>query len=326
MISLNSDPHNVNRNSGVYQFVYFGSGVVGNVFWYFQFKGTDEIHPDDRNLFVTVFLVVCSTGATIYLFLLPMPWEDDKKKNNKEDWDTEEKGPVGPITMLKATMALLITPQYLLLFFLIFYDGLSVTFWAGVYGPSLSFSSGFEDTMDLDALAGLHGIVVHVGCMLGGGAMAVMGQLQLDVRRYLVVLAAFACSLTAYALILLNVPVDAPLGPTDADAWIDPGSIALALTASFLLGLATGLIETQALALLALVYADQASHAFALQKVIYHLSRGLGFAYAGYLNLYWQLGMLLVTGILGVTGFTKVDATHRRMEVAEKKMSEKQKC
>ncbi len=177
------------------------------------------------------------------------------------------------------------------------------------FSPAASFET------DADSLAGLHGIMVHVGCMLGGAAMATTGHLQLSVRRYAIVFAAFGCNVASYVLIILNVPADAPLGVTEEEAFISPSSTGMAMCASFLLGFATGLLETQALALLASVYAGgAASHAFALQKVTYHLSRGTSFAYAGYLNLYWQLGILFMTGVLGVTGFTMVDVAHRKVE------------
>ncbi len=128
----------MNRNSGVYQFVYFGSGLVGSVYWYLQFRDTDEIHPDDRELFVTIFLVLCSVGASFYLLMLPIP----RAEGEGEEEEKEEKVKVeGPLTLLRTTLRLLVTPQFLPLFFLFFYDGLSVTFWAGVYGPSLSFST-----------------------------------------------------------------------------------------------------------------------------------------------------------------------------------------
>ena len=314
MLALNSDPRNVNRNSGIYQFVYFGSGVIGNTYWYFQFRDTDEIRPDDRDLFVTVFLVLCCLGAAMFLAILPMPWAKEEEEEDQKDGG-KAAGVEGPVTMLRTTLGLLVTARFFPLFFLFFYVGLSATFWSGVYGPSLSFSSSFET--DTDSLAGLHGVLVHLGCMAGGGALALLGHLQLGVPRYAVVLVAFGCNLTSYALIVLNVPADAPLGVTDDEAFISPGNAGLALCASFLLGLATGLMETESLALLGSVYAGgRASHAFALQKVIYHGSRGVSFAYAGYLDLYWQLGILLASGMLAVVGFTKVDMAHRRQAAA----------
>ena len=62
-----------------------------------------------------------------------------------------------------------------------------------------------------------------------------------------------------------------------------------------LLGLATGLFETTALGLLSNVFPGrQASHAFSIQKVVYHGIKAASFGYAGYLDLYWQLGILVL--------------------------------
>ncbi len=73
------------------------------------------------------------------------------------------------------------------------------------------------------------------------------------------VLVAVAMHLAAYVLVLINVPADAPLGVTYDDALlIVPSSKAVALTASTLLGLGGGLIDTQTLTMLASVYKHRA--------------------------------------------------------------------
>ncbi len=114
-----------------------------------------------------------------------------------------------------------------------------------------------------------------------------------------------------------------------------------------LLGLATGLFETTALGLLSNVFPGrQTSHAFAIQKVVYHGIKAASFGYAGYLDLYWQLGILVllqktleslnlkvfpisktVSGLVGTAAFVRVDmdcraGRKRRRKVEEDLMSE----
>ncbi len=55
------------------------------------------------------------------------------------------------------------------------------------------------------------------------------------------------------------------------------------------------------------VYAGEASQAFAILKLCHHASQSAAFAYAGYLDLYWQLGILCVSGATALAGFTSVD-------------------
>ncbi len=71
---FSTDPDTVDRNGGIYFFVYFGSGVAGNVYWYFQFKGEEDLHPGERDLFITVLVCLVVAGAAVFLLLLPMPW------------------------------------------------------------------------------------------------------------------------------------------------------------------------------------------------------------------------------------------------------------
>ncbi len=286
----------------IYQFVFFGSGVIGNVYWYYQFKDSNEIHPDTRDLFITVLLVIALAGTAVFLLILPMPWAKEK-----------EKRPEKPFKMLRKSLRLLFTSDLLLLSAFFCYDGLLMTFWTGVYGPSLSFSLSFET--DNNALAGLHGIMAHTGCMLAGGALALLGHVHsLDVPRYVVVAFATLCNFVGFALIVLNVPGDAPLGVTEDEAFIDPGSTGMAISASLLLGIATGLMETQIMALVGSVYTGkETSHAFAVQKVVYHASKGISYGYAGYISLYWQIAILSGFAILGTGFFVKVDLeTNRR--------------
>ena len=96
-----------------------------------------------------------------------------------------------------------------------------MTFWTGVYGPSLSFSLSFET--NTNGLAGLHGIMAHAGCMLAGGALALMAHARLRTPRYVVILVATLCNAVSFVLILLNVPGEAPMGETEDEAFISPG-------------------------------------------------------------------------------------------------------
>ena len=79
-----------------------------------------------------------------------------------------------------------------------------------------------------------------------------------------------------------------------------------------MLGLGTGLTDTQTLTMLGSVYVDRATQAFAIYKICQHSSTGISFAYAGYLNLYWQLAILIVIGMCGMAGFSVVDYRNQR--------------
>ena len=48
--------------------------MAGNVYWYFQFKGEEDLHSGERDLFITVLVCLVVAGEVVFLLLLPMPW------------------------------------------------------------------------------------------------------------------------------------------------------------------------------------------------------------------------------------------------------------
>ena len=55
------------------------AGLLGNTFTYFQFKDSYEIHPEDRDVFIAVLLIITCIGISINLLYLPMPWAAESK-------------------------------------------------------------------------------------------------------------------------------------------------------------------------------------------------------------------------------------------------------
>ncbi len=284
------------------------SGVIGNMYSYFQFKESSEIDPDTRFLFVTVLFVLSCAGTCTLMLLLPMPWVDDREK--KAEGEGSEAA--GTWQMFLNLMRLIATRDMALLMIFFCYSGFMFSFWTGVYGPSLSFSESFEGDQS-NSLSGLHGIFAQAGGMAVGVVMATFGGYIKSVPRYVLVLGAIACHFVSYTVILLNVPEDSPLGETnDVALLVIPSSTGLVIFSSFVMGLGTGMNEIQTLALLGSTYSDRADYAFAVLKLCHHGSMGVGFAYAGYLTLYWQLGILFTFGTLGAVCFTFVDVRSRR--------------
>ena len=71
------------------------------------------------------------------------------------------------------------------------------------------------------ALATISGIFVGVGEILGGGLFGILGRhVTGRLGRWPIVLLGCTVSLGAYCLILLNIPNEAPLGETEASAFL----------------------------------------------------------------------------------------------------------
>ncbi len=60
------------------------------------------------------------------------------------------------------------------------------------------------------------------------------------------------------------------------------------------------------------------TQAFAVYKICQHASSGISFAYSGYIDLFWQLGILSALALAGGAGFAWADLAHRRQSDSDK--------
>ena len=159
----------------------------------------------------------------------------------------------------------------LLLSVTFFYTGLLLSFWSGVYGPSIARTKAFGtaansyngksfiyllliipfslsswttscycrhlnySSMIYQYLLGLHGIFVGVGEIIGGLCFGILGHLLVKYGRDPVVIAGFVSTMVAYFLAFINLPSAAPLGDTTDAAYISSNAY-VAIFTSFLLG------------------------------------------------------------------------------------------
>lgn len=102
-------------------------------------------------------------GFICFFTLLPTPWAKEQLKESMES----------PLHALKSSFALFGTPEMLQLLFYFFYMGMELTFWSGVYGPSLGFTELFENNT---SLPGLHGIFIGLGEIVSGLIFGIFGN------------------------------------------------------------------------------------------------------------------------------------------------------
>lgn len=117
-----------------------------------------------------------------------------------------------PIQALKGSWQLFTTFDMLLLSGMFFYTGLELTFFSGVYGPSIGSTLSFGK--EAKSLVGMHGIFVGLGEFVGGLIFGIFGSYLVKRGRDPVVILGFLIHSTAFFLIFLNLPNSAPLGDT----------------------------------------------------------------------------------------------------------------
>ena len=130
-LTLNSDPGTMTRNSGVFWAMLQMSMLIGNTFVFFAFQGKTDIDKTTRTTVVLVLLSICIVGSLTFFLLRPTPWATDSAATK------------GPGEILISSFKLFVTKEMLLLSVTFFYTGLLLSFWSGVYGPSIANTDAF---------------------------------------------------------------------------------------------------------------------------------------------------------------------------------------
>lgn len=99
------------------------------------------------------------------------------------------------------------------LFLFLPHSGLELSFFSGVYSPSIGFTAAIGESAK--QLVGLSGIFIGVGEVFGGVTFGLMGaRTAKKIGRDPIVILGFIIHIIAFFLIYLNLPNNANLGDT----------------------------------------------------------------------------------------------------------------
>ena len=199
-LAINSDPDTITRNSGIFWALFSSSGMVGNLFAYYQFQGKGTIDTSTRNILGTVLLCAVTLGTILILFLRSTPW---MTKHEKEK---------GAKHVLKESLKLFLTKDMLLLCFMFYYTGIHLNIWIAVYNTCIGFTHAFGD--DRKGLATVSGIFISMGEVIGGTIFVFFGHKAVKRGRSPVLLFGFVLASLAYLLAWINLPDASTLGET----------------------------------------------------------------------------------------------------------------
>ncbi|XP_059609661.1 UNC93-like protein MFSD11 isoform X2 [Phlebotomus argentipes] len=275
----------ISRNSAIFWAMLQGSMLMGNAFVWHEFSGKTEVDATTRCFLITTLVAVALLGVFI---LLTLPSHSVSQQA------------AHPLAIMKGALELLITPHMVFLSFTFFYTGLELSFFSGVYSPSV----GFTKSLGAKHLVGLSGICVGLGEVLGGVVCGIIGPKW---RRDGIVLIGYVAHAVAFVCALINLPDKAVFGDTDTISLLVPPSISIALLAAFLLGFGDACFNTQIIAMLASVFAAQSADAFALFRFVQSFGASMSFAYSTVLGLRVQLAILAVAGALGTLAFWRIE-------------------
>ncbi|XP_034247837.1 UNC93-like protein MFSD11 [Thrips palmi] len=305
-LTLNSTKETISRNSGVFWAMLQCSMFFGNIFVTFMFQGKTHIDEPTRRLVFSVLLGVAALGFVFVLLLRPAVQTVEMEKRDKST--------TGPMYALKRAGHLSLTKNMALLSVTFFYTGLELSFFSGVYSPSIGFTKQMGE--NAKQLVGLSGIFIGLGEVIGGALFGLLGRRTTRSGRDPIVIMGFLIHAASFFLIFLNLPNNANLGDTSDDAYITSNQY-VALLCSFLLGFGDSCFNTQIFSILGGLYPEDSAPVFALFKFTQSVSAAISFFYSTLLGLYVQLGILVVSGTVGTVTFCLVEWSERYNKKSE---------
>lgn len=294
-LTLNSDSMTISRNSGIFWAMLQASMFFGNLFVYFQFQGKTHIDADTRLPVFIVLLVLAAIGIVFLLLLRPAQNSDGEMVRKDEG---------GPLHALRRAFDLLLTKEMILLSLTFFYTGTELSFFSGVYSPSIGFTKQLG--CDVKQLVGLSGIFIGVGEVVGGALFGILGTKTIRWGRDPIVLFGFLIHIVSFFLIFLNLPNSAPFGDTDEAAFIKSNAY-VAILCSLFLGFGDSCYNTQIYSILGGVFPEDSAPAFALFKFTQSIAAAASFFYSSHIGLHAQLGILVCLATFGTVSFCFVE-------------------
>uniref|UniRef100_A0A1A9Z715 UNC93-like protein MFSD11 n=1 Tax=Glossina pallidipes TaxID=7398 RepID=A0A1A9Z715_GLOPL len=308
-----SNPDNISRNSGIFWALLQCNMFFGNLFVYFAFQNKAHIDEHTRLMVVVVLSAVAFLSVIVLLGLRRVP-------DNSEMGDMDAEIPRSAWSSAwyasQSAAKLFITRDMMLLTLPFAYTGFVLSFFSGIYGPSVGFTQKIHETPK--EYVGIIGICIGIGEVTAGTVFGILGSKTVRFGRDPIVIIAYVIHLVAYLLIYLNLPDNAPFKETEDVSYIDPPEIWVALLCAVLLGLGDGSFSTQIYSMLAGVFVKQSAAAFAIFKFTQSVAAAIAFYYAYHLGLGIQLGILVIFATVGTITFCFVELKYKQLAKSEK--------
>lgn len=304
-LSKCSDESTISRNSGIFWAMLQMSMFFGNLLVFFLFQGKTHIDSETRT---QVFSILAGVAVIGIVLLCALRKPQQPTTNSSDDGIPETQQT--PKQAFISAVRLFATKRMLLLTVAFIYTGLALSFFSGVYGASIGFTTAIGESAK--QLVGLNGVFLGVGEVLGGVCFGLLGKRTTKWGRDPIVIAGFIIHIISFFLIFMNIPDSAPFGDTDDVAFLQPPNAAVAILCSFLLGLGDACFNTQIYSMLGGVFAKNSAEAFSIFKFTQSVATAISFIYSSHLGLRVQLGILLVSGILGTACFCLVEWSIKR--------------
>ncbi|CAF3966651.1 unnamed protein product [Adineta steineri] len=229
-LALYSNEMTVSRNAGIFWALLQIGYLPGNLFVYLSIN-TETITRSTRYPLFAVFSIVCAVGLAFFALII---WRTfiERRQSNSQLSNKEEKITMANIAeTLKIAVRLLKTRNMLLLLISFAYTGDSLI---------------FTDTRK--RLIGLHGVLLGVGEILGGGLFGFITKPKTSSQRGLIIFIGFVLQIVFYYSVFINFPFDSPAKETNSKPYFEFDSLTsqvITFIGSFLVGLGDSSLNIQ---------------------------------------------------------------------------------
>lgn len=322
-LSENSDKGTIGRNSGLFWALLESSLVIGNLFVFLYLPSNiNDISTHQRTVIYGVFATMGVIGVLLFVVLgkrdhTPEEFTFSVNISKLKHEKAVSKSPA--VMALKNAFHLLQTREMLLVSLCSFYTGFSLTFFSSVYDTAVGdievlpkFGPKFSKRY-----VALTGLIIGVGEILGGLLFGMLGKRFVQKGRDPVIILGLVTHIICFGLVFLSMPSDSPHGAVDSldktpyELLLGP-SIYVSMIAAFLLGFGDSCFNTQLYSFLGEMYADDSAPGFALYKFFQSLATAISFFYSHYLDLQYQLLILVIFAVIGSVGFINVEWSVQR--------------
>ncbi|CAF4157801.1 unnamed protein product [Adineta steineri] len=156
----------------------------------------------------------------------------------------------------------------------------------------------FTDTRK--RLIGLHGVLLGVGEILGGGLFGFITKPKTSSQRGLIIFIGFVLQIVFYYSVFINFPFDSPAKETNSKPYFEFDSLTsqvITFIGSFLVGLGDSSLNIQLLHVLASRYKETSASAFAIFQLVQGVTSAIAYLYASALGLEYHL-LIITIGLI----------------------------
>lgn len=267
--------------------------LIGPLYVFFSWHGKEEISDSDRTTLFTILTAIAGSSLILFAFLRKPMLSRNEPFNLSQTLEA-----------FKNALRIAATRQMGLLMVTQAYTGFLMSFYVLAFPTSVGSTTALPDPK---SLVGIAGLMVGTGEVSGAIGWGLVNKWAKVWGRGIVIISSTFCHITAFVLLYLSIPEDAPFGEnTSAPTFIAPTETLVSIT-GILIGIGDSGFNTQIMGILGQLYPDDSAPAFALYKFSQSFTAAVGFFYSSVLTLPWQILIQASSLLLGSASYLLVE-------------------